>query len=298
MRIYKIICQFTAIFLALTFSISSLAGVLVVPAGLEFDFSEDFNFPENLDITYQVIPAVDKSVKNIAIWNGEELQYTILVNKLPKGYLDPKVYMQGFYRDINAAFKNVKSGGSGGFETKGKLKATAVELLYNPTPENLKAIIAVHLTDGKEAYVATVTEYQKNPNTDAILKEVVSIFRMAKVADPSIVPHADAREEDEYIGVWESKSTLSDGQVITAKMNMDPHLNFKAEVSVRDKLMFVGTGNWYVNDKKIFWTYLYSSPQLSDADKADEDEIISFQENELVLKNKRTGRTNTFKKLP
>jgi len=275
-----------------------MAGSLVVPAGLEFDFSEDFDFPEGLDITYQVIPAIDKTVKYIAIWNGDELQYTILVNKLPKDYLDPKVYMQGFYRDIKTAYNDAKSKGSGGFNTKGKLKATAVELLYSPTPDNPKAMIGVHLTDGKEAYGAMINEYQKSPDTDAILKEVVSIFRTAKIADPATVPQADRREEDGYIGTWASDSTLPNGQSVNAKMNMDQYLNFKAEVSVEGKLIFVGTGNWYVSDKKIFWAYMYSNPQLSDDDKKDEDEVISFERNELVLKNKKTGKTNTFKKFP
>lgn len=297
MRLLKVFNYFISIIFALSFSLSSLAGTIVVPAGLEFDFSEEFDFPENLDITYQVIPAVDKSVKYMAIWNGEALQYTILVNKLPKDYLDPKVYMQGFYRDIKTIYKDAKPGGSGGFNAKGDLKATAVELLYRPAPDNLKAMIGVHLTDGKEAYGAFVNEYQKNPDTDAVLKEVVSIFRMAKVADPAAVPQADKREEDIYIGTWISESKLPDGQSMSAKVNMDQYLNFRTEVSVKGKLIFVGTGNWYVSDKKIFWTYMYSEPQLSDGDKTDEDEVISFEKNQLILKNKKSGRTNTFKKL-
>jgi hypothetical protein len=297
MRRLKIFNYFIAIILALSFTISSMAGTIVVPAGLEFDFSEEFDFPENLDITYQVIPAVDKSLKYMAIWNGEALQYTIAVHKLPKDYLDPKVYMQGFYRDLKTAYKDAKPGGSGGFNAKGKLKATAVELLYSPTPDNSKATIGVHLTDGQEAYGAVVTEYQKNPDTDAILKQVVSIFRLANVADPENLPQPDKREEDGYIGSWMSESKLPDGQAVMAKMNMDQYLNFKAEVSVKGKVVFIGTGTWYVSDKKIFWNYMYSDPQLSDVDKTDEDEVISFEKNELILKNKTSGKTNTFKKL-
>lgn len=154
------------------------------------------------------------------------------------------------------------------------------------------------MTNGKEAYGAIVNEYQKNPDTDAILKEVVSIFRMAKIADPAAVPHADQRQEDAYIGTWTSESKLPDGQPMTAKMNMDQYLNFRTEVSVKGKLIFVGTGNWYVSDKKIFWTYMYSDPHLSDDDKRDEDEVISLDENVLVLKNKKTGKTHTYRKFP
>jgi len=206
--------------------------------------------------------------------------------------------MQGFYRDIKTVYKDAKSGASGGFNTKGALKATAVELLYSPTPDNQKAMIGVHLTDGKEAYGAMVNEYQKSPDTDAIFKEVVTIFRTAKVADPTTVPQADTREEDGYIGTWVAESTLPNGQLVIAKMNMDHYLNFKAEASVKGKLIFVGTGAWSVSDKKIFWTYMYSNPPLSDGDKNDEDEVISFDGSEMILKNKKTGMTNTFKKLP
>jgi hypothetical protein len=297
MRHLRVLNYFIAIIFALSFTISSMAGTIVVPAGLEFDFSEEFDFPENVDITYQVIPAVDKSLKYMAIWNADALQYTIALDKLPKEYLDPKVYMQGFYRDIKTVYKDAKPGGSGGFNAKGKLKATAVELLYSPTPDNSKAMIGVHLTDGQEAYGAVVTEYQKNPDTDAILKQVVSIFRLANVADPENVPHADKREEDGYIGSWMSESKLPDGQPVIAKMNMDQYLNFKAEVSVKGKVVFIGTGAWYVSDKKVFWNYIYSDPQLADGDKTDEDEVISFEKNELILKNKKSGKTNTFKRL-
>jgi len=271
---------------ALCFS-SVYADSIVSSSGLQFDV------PDDLDLTYQAIPEIDEAQKYIAGWNQDQLDYIVLVEKLPPGWLDSKVYLSGFFRDVKAAYPNMKIGKSERFDSQGNLKSTVVEWRKSGSTSD-KPSLVFFLTDKKSSYVGFVTVINPDVDTEKVMADTVSIFKLASIASHEIVPSLEKKVETDYVGAWKANETLPNGHQLVAYMNLKNDLSFATKVSVNGKDVLEATGSWYVKDQVIYWTYLYSNPSLPSDAKQDQDSIVDFDASRLTLENQKTGVRHVF----
>ncbi|MBB3105467.1 hypothetical protein [Azomonas macrocytogenes] len=72
--------------------------------------------------------------------------------------------------------------------------------------------------------------------------------------------------------------------------------SFASKVSLNDQQIFDCTGVWSKKDNAIYWTYLYSAPELPQSSREDMDKILSAKEDQVVLKSSLTGKQRVMKR--
>ena len=158
---------------------STLVGATPVslPGGLTVDL------PEQLDLTYQIIPDYDENEKVIAGWSNDKLQYFVALSRLPAGYLDGPSYLAALARDLRKAWGSVEVGQQATYRTESGMSGTTV-VLFKPASGKSTSktiLIAHHLTDGKASFVATAT-VMPTASIDTASEHVKRILSSASTA--------------------------------------------------------------------------------------------------------------------
>lgn len=285
----RLFYAFVGFSLTLLLIASGQAESLILPEGLELDLQEQ------LDLTYQTIPSYDEKEKVIAGWDGENLQYIVTTGKLPSEYVDAKIYLPAFVRDLRAAWGGIEVGKQANYETDSGMMVTVV-VLSKPARRDTKGVdtIAHFITDGKVAFIVSVTRVGA-ASVERIFDDTVELLRTAKLPSSSAVQKSE-RSEDSFVGRWIGEEKLPDGRTFVAKIQLKQDLSFSTDVRLGEQVVLAATGVWARTGNSIHWTYLYSNPELPMAAREDEDQVISADATTLVLKSNLSGKERMFKR--
>jgi len=263
---------------------------LDLPAGISLDP------PENLDLSYQIVPSYDEEQEVIARWNGEKLQYYVSVEKLPPGYLDAKSYLTGLARDIGKAWSGINLGKQSTYTTASGLAVSVVEFSKPAKGDAPVTTLVVHfITDGKSSFVAVASPIAPTSST-VVFNETVQLFQAASITDPRLVPARKAKSEDELVGIWSGEESLADGSKISTIFELKSDGSFATTVTLAGKDIFAATGVWSKEASKIHWTYINASPELPADKREDEDHIISITPTSITLKS-TTNKEHVFNRV-
>ena len=170
--------------------------------------------PENLDLTFQVIPSYDSKQKVLAGWDGQKLQYVIgRVTKLPPEFRDANKYLAGYTHDIRQASVpgTFESGRTGNYKSTGGLNGTYME--YSTELRGLKKTrpqVMHFLTDSNVAFMVVVSPIDDTVK-DKMLDESIEIFRTA--AFSGTAPVASDRDETPLFGKWIAEEQIGRAHV-------------------------------------------------------------------------------------
>jgi hypothetical protein len=271
---------FRSTVLAALFAVASFAHAeaLLLPSGLGFD-------PDDaLDLTYQVVPQYDDQQKVIAGWHVEKLQYFIVVEKLPPGWLDGQKYLQLLAQDMRSRGRLVEVGRSGQYKTAAGLVGRYVELKSRDSAKDAPTVQVVHhVTDGKLAYFAIASGV--SATADVLLKEMRELFQTASFGAAAAQP---------YVGAWAWSGAAPDGRPATAVLTVRQDMTFTSEVAVDGKVVQRGSGFWSVTGALINWGYEKSEPPMPAKLREDEDEIRAIDAKRWVLRSKLSGEEREF----
>lgn len=249
--------------------------------------------PEQLDLTYQAIPAFDEKEKVIAGWSGKKLQYFVVVDKLPPGYLDATAYFSGLARDLRAAWGAVDEGKTISYRTPSGISGSAAIFSKPSNSDSRKTTVVVHfMTDGEQSFVAMATVIPPAA-VGRVLEDTTSLFKTASVS--AVTGHVE-RSEDELVGVWVGEETLPDGRSLVSTTELKRDLSFSTTSRIDDTIIFVATGVWSRTADRLYWEYLYSKPLLPKNKRRDKDRILSIQADKIELQSMLTGKKHIFKR--
>lgn len=252
------------------------AQALVLPSGLALDPDD------SLALTYQVVPQYDEHEKVIAGWLNEKLQYMIVVERLPPGYLDAERYLQLLVHDLRSQGRKVEPGRYGQYKTDAGLAGRYLEFASRGSAKDAPtAQIAYHLSDGKLAFFAVVTTVGDAP-ADRVLDETRRLFQTASL--PANAPPLPV------VGDWAFAGTAPDGRPATATLAVKDDRTFASEVRIGDEFVLRASGHWSASDRRITWTYEKSDPPLPANLREDEDEIVSIDDKRWVLRSRLSGK--------
>lgn len=255
------------------------AQTFVLPSGLAFDPAAP------LDLTYQVVPQHDEHEKVIAGWQGEKLQYVVVVEKLPPGWLDGQRYLQLLAQSLGSQGRIVQTGRSGPYQTKSGLSGRYLEVMSRASAKQEPTVqIAHHVTDGKLAYFAIATALGSAP-ADLVLRETRQLFETASLGGAAPLP---------YAGTWVWAGTAPDGRPASATLTVGQDKTFTSEVAVGGKVAQRASGFWSVSGKVLTWSYQQSDPPLPASLREDEDEILAIDDKRWVLRSKLSGKEREF----
>lgn len=272
---------------ALLLGLHTAALALDLPAGLSIDP------PEDLDLTYQIIPAYDEKEKVVAGWNGEDLQYIIPVERLPPGHTDAQTYLVALARDLRKAWSDLDIGRQLAYTARNGLKGTVVELIRPAKGNKPATTLIVHfLTDGKASFSASVTPVPP-ASASLALDESLRLFATAARVDDA--PHAPPAKQDELIGTWVAEETR-DGRKVSSIVEFKSDGTFATTVTLDGARLFGATGAWSRRDGTLYWTYIDSVPELPAERREDEDLILAVAPDTLTLKSKLSGQERVFRR--
>lgn len=251
--------------------------------------------PEQVELTYQIIPSYDEKAKVLAAWDGDKLKYFVDVSELPPGYLNARTYLSAFATDLRKAWKNLEIGRQGSYKSAHGMSASMVELV-RPAAGNdeRKAMVVHHLNDGKRAFLVTVSLIPP-VSAETAMAETVAIFKTAAVSAEK--PAAQESNETPLVGLWTIEETLPDGRVAIAKWDLRADKTFAAEVRVGDRPIFAASGAWFINGGVLYSTYINSSPELPQDQRLEEDQILRIEGDVVTLKSSKSGKQRTMKRL-
>ena len=239
---------------------------------------------ETLDITYQIVPDYDDTENVIVGWDGDEFQYFIAFSKLPPGWLDADVWIEGFTRDINAAgerntFRDLDRGSN---KSKGGYDLTYINISFIPKGEQKPQIQLIHfITDQKSSYLAFATPVSI-AGESKLGTEVISILQTSHSPASNVTPLI-RRNEDRFFGVWVGGYEDSLKGPVEVVFELKPDLTFTRKEVVEGEKDGVYTGVWSISNNILSWTYLYGTPTSQDSKTSDTDEISSFTGDAMVL---------------
>lgn len=261
-------------------SAAAAAETVVVADGLSVDP------PAGLDFTYQTISDYDDHERVLARWAGEELQYFMTFDKLPAQYAAPDKYMRGLKQSVTAM-----PGSSADWLNEGtKTTAEGFEVSYLDMKlvdaESSQRQIAFHVSKGSSAYMILVPSYLEANSDIDLLAETLAVVSTAEQSSEAFAPQQ--MNESPYVGLWQGKATGPDGQTGDLMLDLRNDLSVRGLLRADGKPVWSFIGIWSLQGETLDWQYLFSTPELKEADKVDVDEIVSFDGKTLVLKSQRT----------
>lgn len=160
---------------------ASQAGpALVLPDGLALDP------PDAIDLTQQVIPAINPNKQVLAAWDGNALRYLITVEKLPPDAPPARAYFDRLVGDLKAAGTVVETGKRGEYQSISGWRGNYLVLNSHPQAQTrVDLTVAHYVTDGKVAFVAYARLVGQLP-ADQLVDETVDLFQTAHLGVPEI----------------------------------------------------------------------------------------------------------------
>lgn len=286
--------KFKVMLCAACLGLTMESSALTLPEGIEVEP------PSSLDLTYQVLPFYDEKEKVLARWDGDNLQFFVTIQTLSPEYTDPDAYIRDVVRDLKSAWGSVDVGRTATYPGVQNFNGTALEVSKPATGDEPSIPLVMHfITDGKRAYVATVTTAGGASITqDQLLQESADLLRTVHpTPDGKPVP-AKVFEGSELVGNWGMEEKQPDGELVVAQIRLNPDYSFASNISVDGKQVFSATGLWHRTGNEMYWTYLYSAPQLPQSVKEDVDQILSTEPDQIVFKSNLSGKQRTMTRLP
>lgn len=259
---------------------------LTLPEGIEIEP------PSSLDITYQVIPFYDAQEKVLASWKGDELQFYVTFEALPPQYVDPDAYSQALVKDLKKVWGSVDVGRQATYPGVQGFNGTALEL-GKPATGNGKPIrMVMHfITDGKRSYIAFATAVADATVTqDQLLQESAELLHTVHSTPVGKPVPERTYEGAEMIGDWVIQEEQPDGRLLIARIRLNSDGSFANKVSFNGKQIFDSSGVWHRKGNALYWTYLYSVPELQQSLREDMDEILSAKDDQVVVKSSLSGK--------
>ena len=95
------------------------------------------------------------------------------------------------------------------------------------------------------------------------------------------------------IGNWEANE-----RGVTAKVTLSENGKFSGVLYKNNKVTWIYSGSWNLNGDKLTWYYEESTPPLQPEmkNKPDVNQVLSFHDNNLVLKEEN-GETSKYQKI-
>lgn len=250
----------------------------VVAAGLALELLE------NLDLTYQVVPDYDDTENVIVGWNNDEFLYFVAFSKLPPGWLDPEVWIEGFIRDINSASER----GTFRVLDRGKDKSIGgYDLTYIKISfvlkgdEETKVQLVYFISNHENSYVAFATPASQGAESK-LDREVASIMNTSHSPASNVTPLI-IRNEDQYIGRWSGGYQDRLNRLVEVVFELRPDLTFLRKEVVVGENDSEFSGVWSVSKNTLHWTYLYGKPTSQGSKSVETDEISAFASNKMTL---------------
>lgn len=248
----------------------------------------------SLDLTYQVVKELDEKEKVIAAWSGDKLLYTVSSERLPAGWTDPDDYFKGLMRDLRGTGRSLTVGRSGSYKTGSALTGNFQEYqLKEATQPAAVTLVAHFLTDGTTTFLSIATLIDPTA-ADQMLKDSQLLFQTATLVTGDAAPAAEPKAEAPYFGTWTAQATAPNGKPAHAVVVLKEDGTFSADITIGDKPSLRGVGAWWVSGKRLIWNYTGSAPELPVAARKDEDDIVSFEGNRLLLRSVLSGKEREY----
>lgn len=160
---------------------------LVLPDGLALDPSDA------IDLTQQVIPAINPNKQVLAAWDGNTLRYLITVEKLPPDAPPARAYFDRLVSDLKTAGTVVETGKRGEYQSVSGWRGNYLVLKSHPQAQTrVDLTVAHYVTDGKVAFVAYARLVGQLP-ADQLVDETVDLFQTAHLGIPEAIAPAPTR---------------------------------------------------------------------------------------------------------
>ncbi len=255
--------------------------------------------PEELEFTYQVIEGFDASEPVLASWNGEELGYILVFEKLPPGWLDAEKWIKGFLRTIKMTSKlfTFKKGAEGGFDARqSDFRGKYIEYRYVPRGDTDSCYQLVYfIANNESSYVATATAI--SADAGSIRTEMSKVIESATPAD-NIVSIRENEKESGFVGVWQAEYQNNKEESIDVLLSLEPGgvFKFREKEEVTEKVSPY-TGSWYESDGKLFCVFIFTKPR-SDRFRDYSDEAFWLDgSGQLVMEVSERGEELAFVQL-
>jgi hypothetical protein len=243
-----------------------------------------------------VIPAYDPDKKVLAGWVGKQLQYFIVVEKLPSGWTDSEQYFSDMLREMETDKALMSTGDRGSYRSESGLRGAFLEYTLKEHPDSNPVTQINHfITDGTTAYLAIVT-LVNGVNPATVIGQSVAVFRTARFTATATQARSHS-DETPLFGTWRTEDTAPDGKPVLTKLVMSDDLSFYTEVSHAGSLAFTASGTWSVQGRKILWNYTASRPPLPADRRHDQDQIISNDGHRVIVRSLATAKVHILNRL-
>ncbi len=272
------------LFCSLFFAFSSAASAVSLPDGLEFEPTTD------LDLTYQVIPAYDEKEKVIARWQGDDLQYFVVLMRLPPEYTQPKIYLHALIQSLKQAWGRIEAGEYVSYDAAPGFKGTAIAI-DKPASGDDAALHQVYhfVTNGNASFAGVVSPVAKGFAPADLLAETQQVMQGIHLAAPGQAQLKREYEGAELVGDWNISSMTSNGEEMLAKLHLNDDMTFTTRITLDGRQVMAGNGAWHRKGDQLYWTHLYTVPALPQGAREDVDTIVSEAPGRLMLQT-ATGK--------
>jgi hypothetical protein len=285
---------------ALSGCVSAHAETFRLPEGLVLEA------PDDLEITYQNVPAYDASKKVIVGWDNGKLLYLIDVTRLPQGANDAGRHLERLLMDIggNSVGRAVNVRSKGQYPAIGGLAGHYVDYRFVPTgSERAQHQVAHFLTDARVSFTVFVSVVDVAA-TGRALKDSVALLKTAALTLPpqaraTAIPEAASRPaatsaDMALVGRWTASRKLSDSLTVETLTELKSDHSFSGRGTFNGQTVVEYSGTWSSDGKHIDWNYLHSAPPLQERYRQDQDTIVSFDGQRLVVQSRESGVTRSL----
>lgn len=246
---------------------------------------------ESLDLKYQVVPDYDEQENVVTGWDGDQFLYLVAFNKLPPGWINACVWIEGFSRDIQSASKSGSFNivDCGCLQSGGGFDLSYILISYTLTGEDEPITqLVCHMTDHLNAYSAYATPVSELSN-EQLGSEVLSILKTAHSSSSNVI-YLNRKKEERYIGYWHGSYVDDLHRNVEVGFHLMRDLTFVSKEIVEGERHNIYSGVWSITKNVISWEYLYGGPASQKRKTSEVDEIRRFTGDTLLLVSQISGR--------
>jgi hypothetical protein len=124
----------------------------------------------------------------------------------------------------------------------------------------------------------------------AVVANIILLLFVMAVATPT----AAQTSCNALVGQWSGTATRPNGPMLATTFELKGDATFQGTVNVNGTPFWAFGGTWECKGGQLTWKYQGSSRPLSDAAKVDTDEIVSVDNERLVLRSGSSGQDRLF----
>jgi hypothetical protein len=122
---------------------------------------------------------------------------------------------------------------------------------------------------------------------------------LAVLALPSVAVRAQGAVSPlALVGQWTTTEMHASGAMLSATVRLLQTMEFRGSASVNGKVTLQYAGTWALEGQTLRWLYTESSAPIPAIGQVDVDELVSVDQNRLVLRSTLSGKQQTFIRVP